>query len=141
MSRRALALATVVVLALPAAAWGTTFRGAAVEDAATPVTLRVSKAGVVRFDYSNVLVECSNGDEIREPGAQHSTMVGEENRFRDLIAQDLDEGATGESFIKGRLLGRKAVGVLKYELLYEGGSCESGKVHWKAKRKKFPRPG
>jgi hypothetical protein len=135
MSRRALALAAVATLAFPAASSGAPFRGAAVDDPETPITLRVSKAGVVRFDYSNVLVKCSNGDEIREPGADHSTMLGEDNRFKDTIHQDLDQGATAQSFVKGRLWGRKAAGILRYDLAYDGGTCESGKVHWKAKRK------
>ena len=143
MSGRGLAPAAVVaiVLAFPAASPGATFRGAAVDDPQTTVTLRVSKAGVVRFDYADVMVKCSNGDEIREPGAEHSTMLGEKRRFKDVIAQDLGEDTTGESFIRGRLRGRRAAGILRYGLVYEGGSCESGKVHWKARHKKSARGG
>ena len=141
MTRRALCLAAALALALPAAASATTFRGAAVDDPATTVTLHVSKSGVVAFDYSDVMVSCSNGDAVREPGAEHSTTLGADDRFKDVIVQDLEQGATGESFVKGLVQRRKAGGVLKYSLTYEGGECHSGKVRWKAHRKKFSRAG
>jgi hypothetical protein len=63
-------------------------------------------------------------------------MLGDDNRFKDVIVQDLDDEATGESFVKGRTAGRKAWGVLRYSLSYEGGECTSGKLRWKAKRKR-----
>lgn len=142
MSSRGLALATAAMLAFPAAASGTTFRGSAVDDPATVVTLRVSKAGVVRFDYTDVMVSCSNGDDVREPGADHSTMLGDNARFSDTIDQELaPENAKGKSFVKGHLRGRKAAGVLAYDLLYDGGECHSGNVRWKAHRKKFTHRG
>ena len=135
MIGRALGLAAALALTLPVAASATTFHGAAVDDPATTVTLRVSKAGVVGFSYSDVLVTCSNGDEVREPGADHSTTLGDDDRFKDVIEQDLEGGATGKSLVRGRIRGRRARGVLAYDLLYDGGECHSGKLRWKAKRK------
>jgi hypothetical protein len=136
MTGRAIVLAAALAAAVPGIALATTFRGAAVDDSQTRVKLRITKAGVVHFDYRDVLVGCTNGDEIREPGAQHSTMLGDDGRFKDVIVQDLDGEATGESFVKGRAAGRKAWGALRYGLSYEGGECTSGKLRWKAKRKR-----
>ena len=141
MKARCLALASGLALVLPAASSAATFRGEAVDDPQTAVTLRVSKAGVVSFDYTGVLVECSNGDRVREPGAEHSTMLGDDLRFSDTITTDLPDHAQGKSFVKGRLRGRKAVGALSYDLLYDGGECHSGKVRWKAHRRPRPSAG
>ena len=135
MTARAMTLALVLALALPAAVWATTFRGAGLEDPETTVTVRVTRAGVVRFDYSDVLVTCSNGERLREPGAEHSALLGADDRFIDTIEQQLPDGATGKSWVKGRLRHRRARGALTYDLLYEGGECHSGKLHWKARRK------
>jgi hypothetical protein len=87
------------------------------------------------------MVDCSSGDQIREPGGEHSTTLGEKDKFRDTIEQDLDDGATATSYVRGRIRGRRARGIVEYDLVYEGGECHSGKVRWKAKHKKFSRRG
>ena len=136
--RRLLAVGILVVAALPATALATTFRGAAVDDSELSVHVRVTKGGVVSLDYANVLVNCTNGDDLREPGAEHSAMLADDRSFRDEIDQDLEDGATGHSFVRGRVGKHKAKGVLDYDLVYDGGECDSGKLRWKAHRKKAP---
>jgi hypothetical protein len=127
-----LVLAVVLVPASHASA--TAFRGFAVGDHEMGVTIRVSKAGVVAFDYANVLVTCSNGDELRQPGGRHSMMLGEASRFSDTIEQEV-RSATATSQVQGRVRGGRARGSVSYDLVYEGGQCHSGEVLWRAKRK------
>ena len=127
------AIALAAALAAPAGA--ATFRGTAVDDPEMTVALRVSKAGVVFFDYAEVPVECSSGDKLREPGAEHSTTLRDNDRFSDRIEQPLDEGAEGTSSIRGYVGLRRAWGYVSYELAYPGGECHSGEIRWRAKRR------
>lgn len=138
---RALALAVGLGLGLAPAASATMFHGAGVDDPQMTVTLRVSKAGVVHFDYAEIAVDCSNGDRVREPGAKHSTMLGESNRFSNTVVQDLSGGASASSSVKGRVRGRRAGGIVAYDLFYEGGECHSGRVRWKARHKNVAHGG
>jgi hypothetical protein len=133
---RGLALAVALFAGAVAPALAATYRGAAVDDPAMPVKLKVT-GDVVIFDYTDVLTECSDGSQIRQGGLKHSDRLSERGRFKDRV--ELTEpkpeikGAT--SVGKGRVRKRKASGTLSYDLVYHGGVCHSGVVEWKAKRK------
>ncbi len=131
---RTLAIAAIAVLGIASVALATTYRGAGVEDDQMPVRLKVSNDGIVSFNYSDVLVTCTNGDRVREPGADHSTTLDENAKFKDTIEAEVG-GGTATSLIKGRLKGDRAKGIVFYDLVYEGGECHSDRVEWKAKRK------
>ena len=116
----------------PAAAM--TYRGAAVDDPVLTVRLQLGTDGTVAFEYARVPVECSNGESLREPGAEHLATLGPEGRFRDAISEEV-AGGTAASSVRGRVGTRKARGSLSFDLVYEGGECHSGQLRWKARRK------
>jgi hypothetical protein len=126
---RALALVVVLSAVMVTPALAATYRGAAVEDEAMPVKLKLAGGDVV-FDYTDVLVECSDGSHPRQGGASHSDHLNRRDRFRDR----LEVGGT-TSLVKGKVGEHKAKGTIIYRLRYNGGECRSGKVKWKAKRK------
>jgi hypothetical protein len=123
----ALAVALIAVAVAPALA--ATYRGTAVDDRAMPVKLKLTGDDVI-FEYTDVLVECSDGSTPRQGGASHSDHLSDRNRFKDRLEL---EGTT--SVVKGKVGKRKAAGTLTYDLVYHGGMCHSGVVEWKAKRK------
>jgi hypothetical protein len=123
----ALAVALIAVAVAPALA--ATYRGTAVDDRAMPVKLKLTGDDVI-FEYTDVLVECSDGSAPRQGGASHSDHLSDRNRFKDRLEL---EGTT--SVVKGKVGKRKAAGTLTYDLVYHGGMCHSGVVEWKAKRK------
>lgn len=124
-----LALALALVAGTVAPALAATYRGAAVDDTAMPVKLKLTGDDLI-FEYTDVLVECSDGSEPRQGGASHSDHLSDRNRFKDR----LERGGT-TSVVKGKVGKRKAVGTVTYDLVYHGGMCHSGVVEWKAKRK------
>jgi hypothetical protein len=130
----ALAVALIAVAVAPALA--ATYRGAAVDDPAMPVKLKLT-GDVVIFDYTRVLTECSDGSETRQGGLKHSDRISARGRFKDRV--ELTEPKPGiksaTSVVKGRVGKRKAAGTIVYDLAYHGGMCHSGVVEWKAKRK------
>jgi hypothetical protein len=134
--RLLLAAAAVVALSLAAAAPAAamTYRGAAVEDPQMSVRLQLGADGTVAFEYAKVMVECSNGESLRQPGAEHLATLGPLGRFRDTIFEEVD-GGDATSSARGRVGKRKAKGTVSFELAYEGGECHSGAVRWKARRK------
>jgi hypothetical protein len=126
---RALALAVVLSAVMVTPALAATYRGAGVEDEAMPVKLKLAGRDVV-FDYTDVLVECSDGSHPRQGGASHSDRLNRRDRFKDR----LEVGGT-TSLVKGKVGEHRARGTITYRLRYGGGECHSGKVKWKAKRK------
>lgn len=135
MSRMGIALvAGVLALAGADSAAATTYRGTAVDDPELTVRLHLGTDGTVAFEYARVPVECSNGDSLRQPGAEHLATIGSLGRFRDAISEEVD-GGTATSSVRGRVGDRKARGSLSFDLVYEGGECHSGTLRWKAKRK------
>lgn len=135
MRRTAVALAAgALALGASDPAAATTYRGAAVDDPELTVRLQLGSDGTVAFEYAGVSVECSNGDSLRQPGAEHLSTLGPLGRFRDAISEEVD-GGTAASSVRGRVGGRKARGSLSFDLAYEGGECHSGTLRWKAKRK------
>ena len=134
LARRAALIALALSLLTASIAVATTFRGAAIDDRQMRVKVRSGKDGSVSFSYSEVLVECSNGETLREPGAQHSGTLNDRNRFKDTIAEQV-AGGVASSVVKGRIGAKKATGIVRFELTYDGGACRSGAVAWKAKRR------
>jgi hypothetical protein len=134
--RLLLAAATVALwLGAAAPAGAMTFRGSAVEDPQMSVRLQLGADGTVAFEYAKVMVECSNGERLRQPGAEHLATRGPRGRFRDEISEAV-EGGNATSSARGRVGKRKAKGTVSFELSYEGGECHSGPVRWKARRKR-----
>lgn len=133
--RLAAALAAgALALGAPDPAAAKTYRGTAVDDPQLTVRLQLGSDGTVAFEYARVPVECSNGDSLRQPGAEHLATLGPLGRFRDAISEEV-EGGTAASSVKGHVGDRKARGSLSFDLVYDGGECNSGTVRWKAKRK------
>jgi uncharacterized protein (UPF0264 family) len=126
---RALALSLALCGALSAAAFADTYRGSAVEDEQMPVKVKLTGRDVI-FDYTDVLVACSDGSQVRQGGAQHADRLNARDRFRDTIES---HGVT--SVVKGRISAERAIGTVAYDLVYGGGECHSGKLEWKARRK------
>ena len=129
LAATALAAGIVLTLSLAAVANGSTYRGAGVDDEQMPVKLKLTDGDLI-FDYTDVLVHCSDGSSPRQGGASHTDRLNQRNRFKDRLEIG---GAT--SLVKGKVKERKATGTLTYDLAYEGGECHSGEVEWKAKRK------
>jgi hypothetical protein len=128
-SRRLIALlVALAALAAPALANAVTYRGAGVDDPEMPVKVKVVD-GLVTFEYTQVLVACTGGTEVRQGGAVHSAHLNERSRFRDTLTI---EGTT--SLVRGAINPKRATGTVAYELVYEGGECHSGKLEWRAKR-------
>lgn len=130
----ALAVALIAVAVAPALA--ATYRGAAVDDRAMPVKLKLTGDDLI-FEYTDVLVECSDGSERRQGGAKHPGRLNERARFKDRIEieEPTPEVEEATSVVKGKVGKRKAAGTITYDLVYHGGMCHSGVVEWKAKRK------
>jgi hypothetical protein len=128
------AAAAALWLGAVAPATAMTYRGAAVDDRRMSVRLQLGADGTVAFEYARVMVECSNGERLRQPGAKHLATLGPLGRFRDAIAEELADGSATSS-ARGRVGKRKAKGTVSFELVYEGGECHSGPVRWKARRK------
>jgi hypothetical protein len=131
-----LALAVALISLAVAPAFAATYRGAAVEDPAMPVKVKLT-GDVVIFDYTAVLTKCSDGSEPRQGGYKHSDRVNERGRFKDRVELEgpKPEIKSATSVVKGKVGKRKAAGTVTYELVYHGGMCHSGVVEWKAKRK------
>jgi hypothetical protein len=136
LAARGLSLAVVLLAGAVTPALGATYRGAAVDDPAMPVKLKVT-GDVVIFGYTDVLTECSDDSQIRQGGLKHSDRLGEHGRFKDRVEleEPKPEIELATSVVKGRVGVRKAAGTLSYDLVYHGGMCHSGVVEWKAKRK------
>ncbi len=122
-------------LALAASAAAMTYRGSGVEDPQMPVRLQIGADETVAFEYADVLVDCSNGESLPEPGAEHLTSLNEAGRFRDVVTEEV-EGGSAASSVRGRVGALRARGTVSFDLVYAGGECHSGSVAWKAKRKK-----
>ena len=124
----------VASLALAAPAAATTYRGAGTGDPQMRVRLQLAADGTVAFEYAKVLVECTNDERLREPGAEHLASLNELGRFGDTVSEEVGDG-TASSSVKGRVGARKARGTVSFDLTYAGGECHSGSVPWKARRK------
>lgn len=133
---RGLALAVALLACVVASAVAATYRGAAVDDPAMPVKLKLTGDALI-FEYTDVLTECSDGSEPRQGGASHSDRLSHRNRFKDRLVVEETSPVVEEatSVVKGKVGKRKAAGTVTYELVYHGGMCHSGVVEWKAKRK------
>jgi hypothetical protein len=129
LAARAFAAGVALSLMLAAVAVAATYRGAGVDDEQMPVKVKLTGSDLV-FDYTDVLVGCSDGSTPRQGGASHTDRLNERNRFKDRLEIG---GAT--SLVRGKVTEKKATGTLTYDLVYEGGECHSGEVEWKAKRK------
>lgn len=124
-----IAVALVGALVATATASASIYRGTARDDAQMPVKLTL-RGEAVTFAYSDVITRCSDDSEVRQGGAKHNTVLNERGRFNDTFEVD---GAT--SLVRGSVQGRKATGIVSFDLVYDGGECHSDKVEWKAKRK------
>ncbi len=137
MNRLAPALGVAVAcLALAASAAAMTYRGSGSDDPQMSVRLQLGADETVAFEYADVLVDCSNGESVREPGAEHLTSLNELGRFRDAISEEVEGGSVASSSVRGRVGALRARGTVNFDLVYLGGECHSGSVAWRAKRKK-----
>ena len=128
-SARALALSLALCGVLSASAFADTYRGSAADDEQMPVKVKLTGRDVI-FDYTDVLVTCSDGSQVRQGGAQHADRLNARDRFKDTIES---HGVT--SVVRGRITAERALGTMTYDFVYEGGECHSGKLEWKAHRK------
>ncbi len=124
-----IAVALVLALVVAASASASIYRGSARDDAQMSVKLALSGDSLT-FKYSNVRTGCTDGSEVRQGGAEHNTVLNELGKFKDTFEVG---GAT--SLVRGSVQGRKATGIVRFDLIYDGGECHSDKVEWKAKRK------
>lgn len=133
----AAALAVPLAVVLAASAYGSIYRGAGTADPQMPV--KVTLTGTkVDFSYSDVLVTCSDGSQVRQGGAVHVARLTPDGRFRDMLAVEGENTSTIDfttSLVRGRVTTKKAWGSVVYELEYDGGECHSAEVHWAAKRR------
>jgi hypothetical protein len=131
-----LALALALIAGAVAPALAATYRGTAVGDLAMPVKLKLTGDDLI-FEYTGVLVECSDGSEPRQGGVSHSDRLSDRGRFKDRVVfeEPKPEIEEATSVVKGKVGRRKATGTVSYDLVYHGGMCHSGVVEWKAKRK------
>lgn len=139
MRRVALAVAIAVPLAIlvAAGALGAVYRGAGTNDPEMPVKVTVSDKKV-DFSYSDVLVHCSDGSQVRQGGAVHSARLNGEGKFKDTLDVEGEDESTIDfttSIVRGHVTQKKAWGTVAYELEYDGGDCHSSEVHWTAKRR------
>ncbi len=102
-----------------------------------PVKVVVDERNV-SFSYSDVLVNCTDGSQVRQGGAVQKGRLNGEGRFKDVLeveGEDTSDVDWTTSVIHGKVTEKKASGTLSYELSYDGGDCESGEVRWSAKRR------
>ena len=125
----------VACLALATSAAAMTYRGSGSDDPQMRVRLQLGADETVAFEYADVLVDCSNGESLRQPGAEHLASLNELGRVRDAISEEV-QGGSAASRVRGRVGARKARGTVRFDLVYAGGECHSGAIAWKAKRKK-----
>ena len=130
-----LALAVAVLQASPAL--GAIYRGTGTDDPQMPVKVAVDGREVT-FRYADVLVDCSDGSQVRQGGAVHAGRLNSENRFKDTLeveGADTSHIDLTTSVVGGKVTARKAWGTVVYDLSYDGGECHSGEVRWSAKRR------
>ena len=129
--------AGALAIGLAAPAQASTYRGAGVGDPGMPVKVVVEGRNV-NFSYADVLVNCTDGSQVRQGGAVQKARLGPDGRFKDALEVEGDDASNVDwttSIVHGKVTEKKATGTLSYDLSYDGGDCESGEVRWVAKRR------
>lgn len=114
-----------------AAAGASLYKGTGETDRKLKVTVR-KDGRELEFTYRNVRQQCSNGQTVRgvRSGITHEDVLGEQNRFHDVVSR-----RRGLSVIGGRVTRQRATGFVRYLLDLDGLSCDSGKVRFSASRR------
>ncbi len=133
----ALVVTAAASVSFAEAAGAITYRGGGVDDPGMPVKVVVDGRNV-SFSYSDVLVDCTDGSQVRQGGAVQKGRLNGEGRFKDVLEVEGEDTSNVDwttSVVAGKVTEKKATGTLSYELEYDGGDCESGEVRWSAKRR------